>query len=204
MTWRERSMFHVYDAVQLELRASDNDVSLGNKISYILSISLKAIWFWIEAYSIKSWSHTIFFLTSIKRMQNPRIFLSLNNCLPWGFLTFLMLRYSCYDAQTWGNDYLIICWISKFAHLQRNKQVSSIYRTFILACPCGTQIPINQSVYNKSFWSQTKELPEDTRDKIIYPYTVGMSYKTIRKMFGEKVTTVAAISSLASLQTSVQ
>lgn len=51
---------------------------------------------------------------------------------------------------------------------------------------------------------KTKEMPEDTRDKIIYPYTAGMSYKTIRKMFGEKVTTVAAISSLASLQTSIQ
>lgn len=40
---------------------------------------------------------------------------------------------------------------------------------------------------------KTKELPEDTRGKIIYPYTAGMSYKTISKMFGEKVITVVQL-----------
>ncbi len=41
--------------------------------------------------------------------------------------------------------------------------------------------------------TKTKELSKDVRDKIVDLHKVGMSYKTIAKQLGEKVTTFGAI-----------
>ncbi len=41
--------------------------------------------------------------------------------------------------------------------------------------------------------AKTKELSKDVRDKIVDLHKAGMSYKTIAKQLGEKVTTVGAI-----------
>ena len=41
--------------------------------------------------------------------------------------------------------------------------------------------------------AKTKELSMDVRDKIVDLHKAGMSYKTITKQLGEKVTTVGAI-----------
>ncbi len=44
-----------------------------------------------------------------------------------------------------------------------------------------------------STMAKTKELSKDVRDKIVDLHKAGMSYKTIAKHLGEKVTTVGAI-----------
>ncbi len=41
--------------------------------------------------------------------------------------------------------------------------------------------------------TKTKELSKDVRDKTVDLHKAGMGYKTIAKLFGEKVTTVGAI-----------
>ncbi len=41
--------------------------------------------------------------------------------------------------------------------------------------------------------AKTKELSKDVSNKILDPHTAGMSYKTIAKQLGEKVTTVGTI-----------
>ncbi len=52
---------------------------------------------------------------------------------------------------------------------------------------------INQSDSKLSTMTETKQLSQDVRDKIVDRHKAGIGYKTFAKQLGEKVTTVGAI-----------